>query len=156
MKRFIALFAALVLALFIAPDSSAVSKGGITVHNWSLTSIRPTSFTSVDGVVTLTLSSTRRRTVISDITGTIYKKDGQAFIIGRADNLTIHRGNNQTLKVYGHGSLISYTALLSLLANPSINPADYVIDVSCTVKTGIHRPHPVELKGVPLSEYLGK
>ena len=89
MKRFIALFAALVLALFIAPDSSAVSKGGITVHNWSLTSIRPTSFTSVDGVVTLTLSSTRRRTVISDITGTIYKKDGQAFIIGRADNLTI-------------------------------------------------------------------
>ncbi len=156
MKRFIALFAALVLALFVAPDSSAVSKGGITVHNWSLTSIRPTSFTSVDGVVTLTLSSSRRRTVISDITGTIYKKDGQAFIIGRADNLTIHRGDNQSVRVTGHGSLISYTALLSLLANPSLNPADYTMDVSCTVKTGIHRPHPVELKNVPLSDFLSK
>ncbi|MBP5172944.1 MAG: hypothetical protein J6037_04475 [Bacteroidales bacterium] len=155
MKRFIVLAAALVLALLIAPESNAVSKGGVTVNSWSLTSIRPTSFTSVDGVVTLSLTSTRRKTVISDISGTIYKTGGQAFIIGTADDITIPRGES-TIQVRGHGSLISYTALLSLLANPSLNPADYTMDVICTVKTGRRRAHPVELKSVPLSDFLGK
>ena len=155
MKKLIALAAAFVLALCIAPETDAVSKGGITVNSWSLTSIRPTSFTSVDGVVTLNLTSTRRKTVISQISGTIYKKDGQAFIIGTANDLTIPKGES-TVQVTGHGSLISYTALLSLLANPSLNPADYTMDVTCTVKTGYRRAHQVEMKGVPVSTFLGK
>ena len=156
MKRFIGVAVALFLALFVSPDSSAVSRGGVTVNSWKLTSIKPTSFTSVDGVVTLNISSTRRRTTITNISGTIYKKDGQAFIIGTADDLVIPRGDNHEIRITGHGSLISYTALLSLLSNPSLNLADYTADISCTVKTGRRRAHPVELKGVPMSLFVGK
>ena len=155
MKKLIAITAALLLALIIAPETNAVSKGGVTVNSWQLTSIRPTSFTSVDGVVTLNLTSTRRKTVISQISGTIYKKDGQAFIIGTANDITIPKGES-TIQVTGHGSLISYTALLSLLANPSLNPADYTMDVQCMVKTGRRKAHPAELKGVPMSMFLSK
>ena len=155
MKKLIAFAAALLLALLIAPETNAVSKGGVTVNSWSIVNIRPTSFTSVDGVVSLSLTSTRRKTVISNISGTIYKKDGQAFIIGTANDITIPRGES-TIQVTGHGSLISYTALLSLLANPSLNPADYTMDIQCMVKTGYRRPHPVEMKGVPMSMFLSR
>ena len=155
MKKLIAFAAALLLALMIAPETNAVSKGGVTVNSWSIVSIRPTSFTSVDGVVSLSLTSTRRKTVISNISGTIYKKDGQAFIIGTANDVTIPKGES-TIQITGHGSLISYTALLSLLANPSLNPADYTMDISCMVKTGRRKAHPAELKGVPMSMFLSK
>ena len=155
MKKLIAFAAALLLALMIAPETNAVSKGGVTVNSWSIVSIRPTSFTSVDGVVSLSLTSTRRKTVISNISGTIYKKDGQAFIIGTANDITIPRGES-TIQVTGHGSLISYTALLSLLANPSLNPADYTMDIRCQVKTGYRHAHPVEMTGVPMSMFLSK
>ena len=149
------LAAAFAAALLVCPESSAVTKGGITVNSWSVTTVRPTSFTSIDGVVSLNLTSTRRKTVISGISGTIYKNDGQAFIIGKADDITIPRGES-TIEVTGHGSLISYTALLSLLANPSLDPADYTADIICTVKTGRRRARQVEMKGVPLSQFLGK
>ena len=155
MKKLIAMAAAFVLALIIAPETNAVSKGGVTVNSWQLVSVRPTSFTSVDGVVSLSLTSTRRKTVISNISGTIYRKDGQAFIIGTANDITIPKGGS-TIQVTGHGSLISYTALLSLLANPSLNPADYTMDINCMVKTGHRRAHPVEMKGVPMSMFLSK
>ena len=155
MKKLIAFAAALLLALLIAPETNAVSHGGVTVNSWSIVSIRPTSFTSVDGVVSLSISSTRRKTVISQISGTIYRKDGQAFIIGSANDVTIPRGES-TIQITGHGSLISYTALLSLLANPSLNPADYTMDVRCMVKTGYRKAHPVEMTGVPMSTFLSR
>lgn len=155
MKKLFAIAAAFVLALCFAPETNAVSKGGVTVNSWQVVSIRPTSFTSVDGVVSLSLTSTRRKTVITEISGTIYRKDGQAFIIGTANDVTIPKGEN-TIQITGHGSLISYTALLSLLANPSLNPADYTMDVHCKVKTGYRRPHVVEMKGVPMSTFLSR
>ena len=145
-----ALFFALVCGV---ANADAASFGGITINSWTIQSISPTSFSSVDGSVRLNVNNTRGRIMISDISGIIYNKAGEMFIIGRADDLTIPRGVSD-ISVVGHCSLPSFTVLLTLLNNFSVNPADYTADIRANVKVGWGHTHLVEMKGVPLSTFL--
>jgi len=153
MKKIVAILSIVSALLLGSLTVSAQDLGGVSVNSWSIKSIRPTSFTSMDASVSLNLTSTRSKTVITDISGIIYDKAGNAFIIGTADDLTIQKGT-ATVVVVGHGSLESYSALRSVLANLSIKPENYTADVTATVKTGMQKPHQVEMKGVKLSDVL--
>ena len=153
MKRLIVSIIAALAAVFVAPDGNAVSMGGVQVNSWSIESVTPTSFSSVNATVRLNITSSRPKTVIREISGIIYNQSGEMFVIGTVDDMVIHRGTAD-LRILGHGSLSSYMVLLSILKNFSFNPADYTADIKATVKTGIGRAHPVELKGVPLGQFI--
>lgn len=148
---------AITVALFVAACgiASAASYGGLKINKWSINSIRPTSFTSVDGSVKLSIVSERRRMEITNISGTIYNKAGEAFIIGTADDVVIRKGENEIV-IYGHGGLSSYSALLGLLGNFSLKPENYTADIYANLKEGRGPVRQVEKKGIPLSAFLGK
>ena len=152
MKRFILLAALTALFFLPATSAQAVEYGGIEVNNWTIQSVTPTSFTSADIAVRLNVNNTRSRIAASDISGVIYA-GGNMFIIGTADDVVIPHGTADIV-IRCHGSLRSFSALLSLMNNLSINPADYSFDARATVKVGWSRAHVVEMKQVPLSTFL--
>ena len=139
--------------LIVTMTMQAASYGGLTVNSWSIGQVSPTSFTSIDGKVTLNITNTRAKMSFSDISGVIYSKTGEMFIIGSVDNFSIRKGTSDIV-VTGHGSLASYQAVLSLLRNFSLNPADYTADIKAKVKVGLLRTRQVEQKNVPLSTFI--
>ena len=153
MKRIVISLIAALAAAFLAPDGNAIGFGGVQVNNWAVESVMPTSFSSVNATVRMNITSTRPKTVIREISGIIYSKSGEMFVIGTVDDMVIHRGTAD-LRILGHGSLPSYMVLLSILKNFSFNPADYTADIRATVKTGLGRAHQVELKGVSLGQFI--
>ncbi len=146
-------FFTFLLAALLAVNVYAGPKG-ITVNDWSIESVLPTSFSSVDGKVKVNVTNSRKGIHITDISGIIYNKGGEMFIIGTADDLFIPK-NTSDIVVTGHGHLSSYSVLLSLLRNFSLKPADYTADVKATVKIGkLGKARVVEMKQVPLSNFL--
>lgn len=150
LKRF---FVSLVLAFGLA---MAVSAQVPSVNSWKIDSINPVSFTSVDAVLTVNMTNPGRKVTMTEISGIIYNKQGEMFIIGTAADLVIPKGTSDVV-IKGRGNLASYMAMLSLLRNFTINPADYTVDVKAMVKRGRYgKAHLVEKKGVPLSSLIGK
>ena len=125
---------------------------GLDFGSFKITSIVPTSFTSIDGTVNLTVESNPYgRITVTDISGLIYKH-GTPFIIGKADDMVIPAGKG-SINVQGHISLASTEALMTVLRDPSINPADYSADVKATVKVR-GRVMIIEKQNMPLSRIL--
>ena len=125
---------------------------GLDFGSFRITSIVPTSFTSIDGAVTLTVEANPYgKVTVTDISGLIYKH-GTPFIIGKADDMVIPAGKG-SINVQGHISLASTEALMTVLRDPSINPADYSADVKATVKVK-GRTMIIEKQNMPLSRIL--
>lgn len=125
---------------------------GLDFGSFRITSIVPTSFTSIDGAVTLTVEANPYgKVTVTDISGLIYKH-GTPFIIGKADDMVIPAGKG-SINVQGHISLASTEALMAVLRDPSINPADYSADVKATVKVK-GRTMIIEKQNMPLSRIL--
>ncbi len=149
-KFFAALAASLCLALAFAPESKA-QLSTLGFGDYRLVSVTPASFTSLDGVMNISISNPGKRITITGISGMVYK-DGIPFLIGKADDLVILPGTN-SVNVSGHASLQSMTALFALLANPTIDPSRYTFDVTAEV-TVRHKSRTVVKKAVPLSYIL--
>ena len=144
----------LVLLLVCAAlGASAATFGPLTIHDWHISGLKPTSLKSLDGSLALDLTNTGGKYTLTGISGTIYTKSGDTFLIGTADSIIIPKGRS-TVTVKGHGGLSSYSALLSFLRNPSFKPADYTADIVVTVKKGVGKPHTVTMSRVPLSKFL--
>lgn len=125
---------------------------GLDFGSFKITSIVPTSFTSIDGTVNLTVEANPYgKVTVTDVSGLIYKH-GTPFIIGKADDMVIPAGKG-SINVQGHISLASTEALMTVLRDPSINPADYSADVKATVKVK-GRVMIIEKQNMPLSRIL--
>lgn len=125
---------------------------GLDFGSFKITSIVPTSFTSIDGTVNLTVKSNPYgKITVTDISGLIYKH-GTPFIIGKAEDVVIPAGKG-SINVQGHISLASTEALMAVLRDPSINSADYSADVKATVKVK-GRMMIIEKQNMPLSRIL--
>ena len=125
---------------------------GLDFGSFKITSIVPTSFTSIDGTVNLTVEANPYgKVIVTDVSGLIYKH-GTPFIIGKADDMVIPAGKG-SVDVQGHISLASTEALMTVLRDPSINPADYSADVKATVKVK-GRVMIIEKQNMPLSRIL--
>lgn len=151
MKKIIALAIAALISLSILPQASAqFSK--LKFGSYKIESVSPTSFTSLDGVVSLVVDNTGRRFTVSNISGIAYS-NGTPFVIGTAEDFTVPAGSS-VLKLKGHAGLQSMSALFALIANPTINPANYTVDIKCDI-TQRRKTRTVEVKGLPLSAILG-
>lgn len=126
---------------------------GLSVNSWKITTVKPTSFSSLDGAVRMNITNKGQRMIVTEISGVIYNKAGEMYVIGTAENLNIHRGTND-IDVIGHCSLSSYSILLSIMKNPSIKPADYTADINATIKVGAGKPKQISKTGIPLSYFL--
>ena len=155
MKRYIAILAMAFMALFLNPSqASALSRGGLTINSWSISSIHPVSFTSVDAKIKLNVTNDRKKVTMTEISGIIYGKNGETFIIGTVDDIAFKHGTADVV-LSGHGSLASYSAMLSLLSNLSLNPADYTANINVTYKRGrLGEARTVQMKKVPLSTFI--
>lgn len=141
-------------AILIAVSMSAASYGPLDISDWSISGVRATSISSLDADIVLSLVNRGPRIVMSGISGVIYNNAGEKFIIGSANDMMIPEGSSRTV-LRGHGSLSSYSILLSLLRSPSFNPADYKADISLSLTIGVSKTQEVSKKGVPLSSILG-
>lgn len=148
MKRFIVILAAL---LCMSASAVQAQTAGLSFGKYTIAGLSATSFTSLDGTLSIQITNSDRKMVITNISGVIYK-GGMPFVIGTADDLTIVPGT-ETYDIRGHASLASMTALFALLSNPSINPADYTFDAKAEVKRR-RKTSVVERKGIPLSAVL--
>ncbi|MCQ2184076.1 MAG: hypothetical protein MJY62_01535 [Bacteroidales bacterium] len=150
MKKFIFL---VVVSLFAwgIPASAQLDKFSFGEH--SVTSVRATSFTSMDGTVSLVVNNAGHKLTLTSISGMVYKK-GTPFLIGTADDIVIPQGSS-TVNVVGHASLPSMSALFTLIQDPTIDPAAYSIDVKFEIKRRMGTKV-CEYKNIPLSRILKK
>lgn len=125
----------------------ASAQESLKLNSVKISSIRPTSFSSLNTTVTVNVTSSREKTVISDIRGTVYSKDGKPFVIGSAETITVLPGTSD-VAISGSGALASNVGFMSFFRNISYDPNNYTADICCSVQTGDGEPHKVEMKGV--------
>ena len=146
MKRTVTLAILIVLCA-----ATAFAQNDVRFNKVSITSIRPTSMSSVTATVTINVTSRRESTTVSNIEGTAYSKNGTAFLLGSARDITVPTGTHD-VAVTCSGSLADGIGLMDFLRNVSFDPADYTADISCTVRTGSSAPHKVSMKGVSMAQ----
>lgn len=151
-KLFTFIFSAVLVMMFSAPAYAQKSLG-LSINSYNITSIRPQSFRSVNGAVSVSLNSATSFRM-TDITGIVYK-NGRPFVQGSASDLSISRGSS-TVTVNGTATLCNGIGLLDVLRCISFNPSEYVIDVSLNLHLEDGSIVPIVKKGVPLSSLMGR
>ena len=150
LKHLTALAAAATMMLAVSAPAHA-QLGDLKFGSYKVTSVVPTSFTSLDGTVAISVTNPVSKINITGISGVVYKGD-VPFLIGSADDVVIPSGTTE-LSVTGHAALESVSSLFALVRNPTIDPAAYTIDVKADIRIR-GRKYPVEKKGIPLSRIL--
>lgn len=152
MRKLFAIVAVAVVSLAACLGASAQSSN-LSIGSYKVKSVKPTSFTSVDGTVTINLANSGAKITITEISGIVYKGE-TPFMIGTADDIVIPAGES-SLNVVGHCSLSSMSGVFALIANPTIDPAAYNADIYCKVRYK-GKTREVDMKKVPLSTFLSK
>jgi len=133
--------------------SASAQMSNLSFLSFKVKSVKPTSFTSVDGIVTLSLVNSGSKITVTEISGIVYKGE-TPFMIGSAEDIVIPQGE-VTLNLVGHCSLSSMGGVLALIADPTINPEAYNVDIACKIRyKGKERE--AEVKQFPLSAFLVK
>ena len=120
----------LVMMLISIPAQAQLSN--LHFGGYSITSIRPHSFSSVGGSVKVTVRNDTTAFVMQDINGKIYKL-GTPMVQGHAADVYVPRGLSE-VSVSGEASLcegVGIWTILRCLIGFDIN--DYTADVSMTV-----------------------
>ena len=141
------------VVMMLSAGVGADAQSRLSFGEYKITSVRPTSFTSMAGTVSIAVNNSGRKLTVTNVSGILYK-DSTPFIIGTANDFVVPAGQN-TVSVRGNASLQTMSALFAFLADPSINPADYTCDFTAEVKIG-NKTQLISEKGVPLSKYLKK
>ena len=129
-KIYVALLSAMMLVLISLPAQAQLSN--LHFGGYSITSIRPHSFSSVGGSVKVTVRNDTTAFVMQDINGKIYKL-GTPMVQGHAADVSVPRGLSE-VSVSGEASLcegVGIWTILRCLIGFNIN--DYTADVSMTV-----------------------
>ena len=129
-KLYVAIVSVMMLLMMAIPAQAQLSN--LHFGGYSITSIRPHSFSSVGGSVKVTVRNDTTAFVMQDINGKIYKL-GTPMVQGHAADVSVPRGLSE-VSVQGEASLcegISIWTILRCLIGFDIN--DYTADVSMTV-----------------------
>ena len=99
---------------------------------YSISSVRPQSFSSVSGSVKVTVTNDASSFVMKNISGKVYRQ-GTPLVQGHADDIFVPRGLSE-IAVKGEASLcegVGIMSILSCLFGFDIN--EYTADVSMTI-----------------------
>ena len=130
MKRIIVIVVVAVMGLVAEPARAQLSN--LHFGGYSITSIRPQSFSAVSGSGHVTVTNDTTAFVMQNIKGIVYKL-GTPMVQGRAGDVFVPRGKSD-VSVNGEASLcegISIWTILGCLWGFNIN--DYTADISMTV-----------------------
>ena len=129
-KLYAAIVSAVMMLMLAIPAQAQLTN--LHFGSYSITSIRPQSFTSVSGSVKVTVTNDTTSFVMQDISGKIYKL-GTPMVQGHAADVYVPRGLSE-VSVSGEASLcegVGIWTILRCLIGFNIN--DYTADVSMTV-----------------------
>lgn len=130
MKRILYVLTIAVLSLVATPAKAQLSR--LHFGGYSITSLRPQSFSSVAGSVKVTVTNDTTSFVMKNISGKVYKL-GTPLVQGNAADVFVPHGLSE-VGVQGEASLcegVGFLTILSCLFGFNIN--DYTADVSMTV-----------------------
>ena len=129
-KILAAIVSAVMLVLMAVPARAQLSR--LHFGGYSITSLRPQSFSSVTGSVKVTVTNDTTSFVMKNISGKVYKL-GTPLVQGNAADVFVPHGLSE-VGVQGEASLcegVGFLTILSCLFGFNIN--DYTADVSMTV-----------------------
>ena len=125
-----ALVSAVLLVLMAVPVRAQLTN--LHFGGYSITSLRPQSFSSVAGSVKVNVTNDTTSFVMKNISGKVYKL-GTPLVQGNAADVFVPHGLSE-VGVQGEASLcegVGFLTILSCLFGFNIN--DYTADVSMTV-----------------------
>ena len=150
MKRLLAFFVAL-FAFAVAANAQYFT--GFSVRSYRISSVRPTSFRSVNGSVTVTIGNTADTRTMSGITATVYRR-GERFAQGTCEDVTFFQGTYEYV-LSGQVALADGVSTWdAILAAFSFHASDYTIDFTVDITHPDGRTDHVVRAGMPLTHYL--
>ena len=130
MKRILYVLTIAVLSLVATPAKAQLSR--LHFGGYSITSLRPQSFSSVSGSGKVTVTNDTTSFVMKSVSGKVYKL-GTPLVQGHSGDVYVPHGLSE-VSVQGEASLcegVGLWTILSCLFGFDIN--DYTADVSMTV-----------------------
>lgn len=151
MKRFFTvLFLSAVLMLAAGECHAQFSK--LSFGKYGISSIRPESFSAVNGAVWLDVTNPMEGFTVSDVRGTVYKR-GVPFISGSTDRFHVSSGTERCT-IRGRASLCEGVSLWTVLGLLYFDPADYSVDLTVRITLDSGATRMVTKKNMPVTALL--
>lgn len=140
----------LVLLCFSFEGRAQFSK--LTIGDYGIQSIVPTSMTSVRGAVWADIHNSMQGFKVTGIRATVYD-NGQPFVTGAANDVYVAAGS-QRVVVSGEASLCPGVSIWSVLKVLFFDPKDYSVDLSLTITLDSGESRTVVKNNLPVTVLL--
>lgn len=151
MRKTICIFIAVLTALCLCQNANA-QLSRLKFSKYKITGISIQSMRSVNGSLEICCRNDSTGFVMSDISGTVYKK-GRAFVKGYTSPVRVSSGSSN-LKISGNASLYDGISLWDVLSCVAFNPDDYTIDVKMKVVNDKGATRIVDKRGIRVGSLL--
>lgn len=151
MKKLLALIALAALSLAVV-DKCSAQFSKLSIGKYTIESIKPKDFTTVQGVVSLEVANETDGFTVSDINGMVYKK-GMPFVTGQVSDFHVTVGE-QKLIISGHAILCESASLWNVLGLLFFEPEDYSVDIRMKVTMDSGTVRVIEKNGIPVEVLL--
>lgn len=143
----------LTLLLFVLPSAGRHPLAGLALTGYSIQSVRPSSFRSLAGSVTVKVKNTGKQRSLRNVSAVLYR-GGQKVASGRCSDLVFPAGASET-GVTGQVQLADGVSLLTAVqAALSFTPSEYTADVVCSIVDADGRAETFVRRGIPLGNYI--
>lgn len=145
--------AAMAMCLF-AGAASAQYFEGLYASSYRINSLRPESFSSLSGAVTVKMSNTGGVRQFKDIRAVLYR-NGSPFLRGTCSDVTVPSGESEVF--FSGRAQLDGVSIFSVLGSALLTDLSaYTADVFFTAVAADGTATPVARQGVPLGNYLNK
>lgn len=136
----------------LASDICWAQFSKLSFGGYGVSSIRPESFSAVNGAVWIDVTNSMEGFNISEISALVYK-NGRAFVTGSANDVYVPSGSSK-VTITGRAALCTGSSLWDVLALLAFNPADYSVDLSVRITLDSGETRVVSQKNLPVSVLL--
>ena len=151
MKRLFAILVVCVLA-FASSEVCHAQFSKLSFGKYGVSSIRPESLRAVRGAVWVDVTNPMVGFTVSEIKGTVYKKD-VPFVYGSASDVHIPLGTRRAT-ITGRASLSPSASLWDVLALIAFDPEDYSVDLSVRITLDTGETRTVSKSQMPVTALL--
>ena len=143
----------LTLLLFVLPSAGRHPLAGLALTGYSLQSIRPSSFHSLTGTVTVKVNNKGKQRSFHNVSAVLYQ-GGKKVASGRCSDMVFPSGQSEsrvTAQIQIAREISIFTAIATAF---SFKPSEYTADVVCAIVDADGRAETFVRRGIPLGNYI--
>ena len=143
----------LTLLLFVLPSAGRHPLAGLALTGYSIQSVRPSSFRSLAGSVTVKVNNKGKQRSFHNVSAVLYQ-GGKKVASGRCSDMVFPSGESES-KVTAQIQIAREISIFTAIATAfSFKPSEYTADVVCAIVDADGRAETFVRRGIPLGNYI--